>query len=265
MAHIQTCPKTKLRNNEWLTFCITIRDKINSTDGDLTKFKTEYDKLCLGITNFDNSLNRLNKSTYTLLSNESKRQLNASRGGLFKKIKADLSSTHDDFVEAAKRLMIVVDKFTNISHLSFEDIIGRTESIIGYFQSDEYKDAIELLSLNDRVQQLQTINNKAKHILSQKATETGQRNMIRKAPSTRRELNSAYDLLVSQLNFIARRDGDADYLNLFAFWNALIDKARTTISLRSGATKGGKTDSGTSNQPTTPPVNDDDDDRPVIE
>ena len=265
MANIQTCPKTKLRNNEWLTFCITIRDKINTANADITLFKIEYDNLNLGITNFDNSINRLSKSAYTLISNESKRQLNASRDGLFKKIKADLSSTHNDFVEAAKSLMIVVDKFTNISHLSFEDIIGRTESILGYFQSDEYKDAIKLLSLDDRVLQLQTINNKAKDVLSRKATETGRRNMIRKAPSTRRELNIAYDKLVDQLNFLARRDGDTDYLTLFAFWNALIDKVRTTISMRDGATKGGKTDGGASNQPTTPPVNDDDDDRPVIE
>lgn len=266
MAHIQTCPKTRLRANEWLTFCISIKNEIQRADRDISIFKPEFDSFDACIIQFDNSLNRLSKSEYTKKSNESKRRLNASRDGLFKKIAADLSNSHDDFVAAAVSLMIVVDQFKYISHLSFEDIIGKTDSIVAYFQSDDYKDLIKLLKLDDRVTQLQIINNEAKNILSKKATETGRRNMPRKTPITRRELNAAYDKLVDQLNFLARRDGDTDYLTLFAFWNALIDKARVTISLRSGEAKGGKTDSGASNQPTTPPSSGGgEDDRPVIE
>lgn len=265
MANIQTCPKTRLRANEWLTFCVSIKNEIQRADRDISLFKPEFDSFDACIIQFDNSLNRLSKSEYTKKSNAVKRRLNASRDGLFKKILAELSSSHDDFVAAAVSLKIVIDQFTYISHLSFEDIIGKTDSIVGYFQSDDYKDLIKLLGLEDRVTQLQTINNEAKHILSQKATEAGRRNMPRKTPITRRELNSAYDKLVDQLNFLSRRDGDTDYLTLFAFWNALIDKVRVSISLRSGASTGGKTDSGASNQPTSPPSGGGDDDRPVIE
>lgn len=266
MANIQTCPKTRLRGNEWLTFCISAKDEINKADRDISLFKPEYDSFDACIIQFDNSLNRLSKSEFTKKSNEAKRRLNTSRTGLFKKIEAELSSSHSDFVAAAVSLMIVVGQFKYISQLSFEDIIGKTESIIRYFTSDEYKDLIKLLSLEDRVTQLQTLNNEAKYILSKKMTETGRRNTPRKTPVTRRELNIAYDKLVDQLNFLARRDGDTDYLSLFAFWNALIDKTRVSLSLRSGASKGGKTDSGTSNQPSTPPSGGSgDDDRPVIE
>lgn len=265
MANIQTCPKTRLRANEWLTLCISARDEINSANRDISLFKPEFDAFDANIIQFDNSLNRLSKSEYTKKSNDMKRKLNASRDGLFKKIAADLSSSHDDIVAAAVSLMIVVNQFKYISQLSFEDIIGKTESIISYFQSDDYKDLIKLLGLEDRVTQLQTINNEAKNILSKKMTETGSRNMIRKTPITRRELDVAYDKLVDQLNFLSRRDGDTDYLTLFAFWNALIDKARVTISLRSGASKGGKPDGGSSNQPTTPPSSGGGGDRPEIE
>lgn len=265
MANIQTCPKTALRCNEWLTLCIAVRDEITKADRDITLFKPEFDDFNLKINHLDNSLNRLNKSEYTKKSNEAKRRLNTSRGGLFKIIKAGLSSSHKEFVEAAESLTIVVDKFVYISHLSFEDIIGKTISIIEYFRSDEYKDYIKLLDLEDRVTQLQTAKNEAQHILSKKSTEAGRRNIHRKTPITRRELNISYDLLVDQLNFLARRDKDTDYLTLFAFWNALIDKARVTLSLRRGASKGGKTDGGASNQPNTPPSGGDDDDRPVIE
>ncbi|WP_455639895.1 DUF6261 family protein [Parabacteroides sp.] len=264
MANIQTCPKTRLRTNEWLTLCITIKNEIQRADRDISLFKPEFDSFDACIIQFDNSLNRLSKSEYTKKSNELKRRLNASRNGLFKKITGDQSDSHADIAAAAVSLMIVVNQFKYMSQLSFEDIIGKTDSIIAYFKSDTYKDLIKLLGLEERVTQLQTINNEAKNILSKKATETGYRNMPRKTPVTRRELNAAYDKLVDQLNFLSRRDGDTDYLTLFAFWNALIDKARVSISLRSGASTGGKTDSGASNQPTSPPSGGGDD-RPVIE
>ena len=265
MANIQTCPKTRLRDNEWLTLCISVKNEIQRADRDISLFKPEFDSFDACIIQFDNSLNRLSKSEYTRKSNEAKRRLNASRDGLFKKISGDLSNSNNDIAAAAVSLKIVVDQFKYISQLSFEDIIGKTESIVAYFKSDDYKDLIKLLKLEDRVTQLETVNNEAKNILAKKLTETGHRNIPRKTPVTRRELNIAYDKLVDQLNFLSRRDGDTDYLTLFAFWNALIDKVRVTISRRSGAAKGGKTDSGASNQPTTPPSGGGDDDRPVIE
>lgn len=267
MAKIQTCPKTRLRGNEFLTFCISIRDQINTANRDITLFKAQYDVFDVGIDNYDNSLNRLSKSEYTKKSNEAKRRLNKSRTGLFKKISGDTSNSKTEIAQAAVSLMIVADKFKNLQKLSFEDIIGKTESIIAYFQSDTYKDAIKLLGLDERVTQLQVILNEAKSILVKKMIESGSRNMIRRSDITRKELNDAYDKFVDQLNFLARRDGDSDYLTLFAFWNALIDKLRVTISLRSGASKGGKTDSGASNQPQDPPTGGGggEDDRPVID
>lgn len=267
MAKIQTCPKTRLRGNEFLTLCISIRDQINSANRDITLFKPQYDLFDTRINNYDNSLNRLNKSEYTTKTNEVKRRLNKSRTGLFLKISGDISNSNTEIAQAAVSLMIVADKFKSIQKLSFEDIIGKTEGIIIYFQSDTYKDAIKLLGLTERVTQLQAILNEAKGILAKKMIESGSRNMIRRSDITRKELNDAYDKFVDQLNFLARRDGDSDYLTLFAFWNALIDKLRVTISLRSGASKGGKTDSGTSNQPQDPSTEGGGggDDRPEIE
>lgn len=252
MIKIQSCPKTQLRDNEWFTLCTSVKDEINTANADVTKFKSQYDNFNACLVQYDNSLNKLSKSEYTLKSNEGKRKSNASRDGLFNMIRSGLSSSHDDFVAASISLMVVVDQFTNISHLSFEDIIGKTDKIVDYFHSDDYKDQIKLLTLDDRVGQLNTINNDCKQILSKKMTETSRRNIPRKTPITRRELNVAYDELVDELNFLARRDGEADYQTLFSWWNALIDKARTTISLRRGATKGGKTDSGESSRPSTP-------------
>ena len=145
MANIQTCPKTRLRANEWLTLCISVKNEIQRADRDISLFKPEFDSFDACINQFDNSLNRLSKSEYTRKSNEAKRRLNASRDGLFKKISGDLSNSNNDIAAAAVSLKIVVDQFKYISQLSFEDIIGKTESIVAYFKSDDYKDLIKLL------------------------------------------------------------------------------------------------------------------------
>lgn len=265
MPQIQLCPKSLLRNNEWLTFCITIRDEIASANRDITVFKKQFDKFSDCILEYDNSLNRLSKSQYTKLMKMMKYKLNTSRTGLFKKVEAELSNSNDDLVAAATALHIIIDNYRNISNFSPEEIIGRTEGIIALFEADEYKDYVTLLSLTDRLAQLKTINNEAKQILAKKINETGRRNMIRKTTITRRELNYSYNELVDEINFIARRDGYDDYQTLFAFWNALIDKMRKSISARHNSASGGKTDSGSSNPP-VPPVDDGgDDDKPVID
>lgn len=273
MANIQNCPKTALRYNEWLTFCVTIRDEMKNTNFDISPFKAQYDTFDACIIQFENSINRLNKSIYTKKMKDQKRRLNASRDGLFKKIVAELSSSKGDFVAAATNLKIVIDKFRNISALSFENIISLTDSIISYFESDEYKNDIELLSLTNRVNELKISNDDSKKLLAKKMIETGSRNMIRKSSVTLRELMIAYNKLVDELNFISRRDGDAKYISLFAFWNALIDKVRVSISLRKNLSKGGKTDGGISNTP-NPPIDGsgsgnggsgNEDDRPVID
>lgn len=108
MASIQSCPKTKLRVNEWLTLCIAVRDEINSANRDISLFKPQFDAFDANIIQFDNSLNRLSKSEYTKKSNEMKRKLNASREGLFKKISGDLSNTKEEIATAAVSLMIIV-------------------------------------------------------------------------------------------------------------------------------------------------------------
>lgn len=165
---------------------------------------------------------------------------------------------------AAVSLSVIISRFLYLSQVSFENLIGQTDKIIEYFESDEFKGHIKTLSIDDRVATLKIINNECKEIYSKKMDETGRRNMPRKAIVTRRELNIAYDDLVEELNARARIDGDADYLELFAWWNAMIDKYRIMISLRSGAQQGGKPDGGESNIP-YPKEEGSSDDRPVIE
>lgn len=210
MAVIQLCPKARFRGNEFLAFCISIRDYIEEYNVDTSKFPSFYNTFSIGIDQLQNSLNRLSKSVYTKKLKEAKKKLNELRNGLFKKIQGDKGNLNEEIAQASKELMIVTDKFKKLNKLSFNEIIAKTESILAYFQSDKYKDYIKFLSLEQHVIQLQECCTSAKEISSKRIIENSSRNMIRSSEETRNELHLAYNLFVHELNFIARRDGDDD-------------------------------------------------------
>lgn len=269
MAYIQTCPKTQVRNNEWLTACKTIRDKILENNAGQLLFKTQFDGFTFSIVEMENSSLKYSVTEFVLKSNAAKRQSNNTRMSLFNKIKSESKRTNAVKSAAGKTLLGIVKNHQNITGLPFKNLIAETDLILTEFNSDTYKEAVNTLGFEDHVEELNTINNECKEILSKKLVITGKHKSKRKVEDTRRELNISYDLLVDELNFLARKNGDEDYLDLFNFWNALIDELRASINARLGAKRGGKMSDSEINtsDPThgTPDSGGGEDDRPVIE
>lgn len=269
MAYIQTCPKTQVHNNEWLTACKTIRDKILESNAGQLAFKTQFDGFTFSIVEMENSSLKYSVTEYVLKSNAAKRKSNTSRISLFNKIKSESKRTNAVKGEAGKALLGIVRNHQKISGLSIKNLITETDLILTDLKSDTYKEAVKTLGFEDHVEELNTINNECKEILSKKLVITGKHKSKRKVVDTRRELNKSYDLLVDELNFLARKNGDKDFLDLFNFWNALIDELRASITARLGAKRGGKKSDSETNtsDPThgTPDSGGGEDDRPVIE
>ena len=139
-----------------------------------------------------------------------------------------------------------------------------TASLLNDLESEEYKTYIEKMELTTIVMALRALYNECIQLESKLISADGVNKRLRKTVNTRRELNIGYDRLVDQLNALAQVEGDTEYLELFTWWNALIDDYRTKISARSGAGTGGKTQTEGSSQP-DPDKGADNDDRPVIE
>ena len=93
---------------------------------------------------------------------------------------------------------------------------------------------------------LKAANVRFKAAMQKQVEERMRRSSKKKAKVTRASLQKSYEALVTLFNAWAMVLGDADYVDLFAWWNALIDRYRVLISARLGAGVGGKTDSGAS-------------------
>lgn len=267
MAKIQTTPKSKFRTNEWYEFCKSIEQRILSEDLDANAFKNEFTTFQAKLTGYETSIYKLSKSEYTLAIALLKRKLSGMVNGLFGHIKSDRSSGNREKAIASNRLMTLVSRFKGIYGLSFNELVGTSMKITSLADLDTFKADIEKLGLTGRIQDINKTIDECKKVMDKKLDESLGRNRIRKTTITRAELYVAYEKLVERLNVCAAYLGDTAFLELFGWWNELIDQHRIIFGLRFGMQQGGKTDSGESAQhdPESGQQQGGEDDRPVIE
>lgn len=265
MAKIQSFPKTKLKNKEWLEANSAIVAKFESMNAAVSIVKPQYDAYHQIYEVYRDSIILYTKSEYTVKSSVAKRELTNVRKSIMKLIDGNKRRRDTAHKNAALSLLAALSEYVKDKSLGFEELIADTDTMIMKMESDECKENITLLLLDDPLTELKTTNNECKQIKEKKRVEVGRRSRPRKPEVVRPELNKAYEELVAELNASARREGDKDLLSLFTWWNALIDSYRKKLSDRYGTKAGGKQDSGKSNLPFDKEEGGDDDDRPVIE
>lgn len=248
MAKIKSVPKSKFTNSELLNFCLLIINHLNASNFAVLKFKTFIDNFINGYTNFYNSINKISKSVYDIKTRDLKDRLNRSRTGFFNLITGQLSSDVPATQKAAEVMDKLIKGYRNMTKMKYDDLLVMTDKLLKDCESDTYKEYIETLGLTERVTGLRKIYNESMELRNRLLEDDGMNKRLRKSVNTRRELNIDYDRLVDQLNALAQVEGDTDYLELFAWWNSLIDSYRKIISYRTGAGKGGKTDDGETSQ-----------------
>lgn len=276
MATIQSVPKSKMTNSEFINFCLLIINHISESNFSVLKFKSVYNLFLEGYKNFDNSLNKISKTAYWARVRVLKSKINESRSGLYNLVLAESKSQDSEIREAAKTLLDMLKPYNKMTRMRYNDFLRYLDKLINLCESDKYKALITKVGLEKRIEGLRKLHNDALDLEKMLIDDEGLNKRKRKPAITRYELEVNYDKMVKRLNALAEIDGDSEYLELFAWWNALIDRYRVIISQRLGANKVGKPDEGESSQhdPSTGPDQNEggggsggggEDDRPVIE
>lgn len=266
MANINNTPKTKFTNAEWFSFCLLIINYITSSEIPTTKFEKEFNTFKDVHKEYDGSLNKITRKQYWAKARSLKAKILNAKTGLLNMIKGETTSLVPEKVDAAAVLFIIMKEYSKMGRVKYNDVINMLNSLIQQLEKEENKVLIEKLNLADRIAGLKTLYEDALKNEDQLYKDEGLNKRKRKSYITRRELNKAYEILVKRLNALAIIEGDTDYLELFAWWNAMIDRYRVMISTRLGAGKGGSTDDGESSQhDPNSGSSGNEDDRPVIE
>lgn len=275
MATIQSVPKTQMTNSEFFNFCLLIINYLTKSNFSLLKFKSAFNLFVAAHKNFDNSLNKISKAVYWARVKVLRNQINEARSSFYNIILAESKSQEPDVKAAASDLLIMFKPFNKMARMRYNDKIRFLDKLIATCESDKYKKEIETIKQEKRVETLQKLHSEALELEDLLVDDEGINKRKRKSVITRGELEDAYTKLVKRLNSLAEIDGDTEYLELFAWWNALIDRYRVIIAQRTGSNRVGKTDDGKSSQhdPSTGPDQNEgggdsgggEDDRPVIE
>ena len=144
-------------------------------------------------------------------------------------------------------LAILAQKYADKTRISHSEQTSLVENLIQEAESERYRAAVAALpELPGWLNALKAANVRFKAAMQKQVEERMRRSSKKKAKVTRASLQKSYEAMVTLFNAWAMVLGDADYVDLFAWWNALIDRYRVLISARLGAGVGGKTDSGAS-------------------
>lgn len=254
MANIQTFgPITKLRSNELLTFGRAIETKIIEAGAETLKIAPLFSIYQTTLQDVDDSILRIRKSTYTPEMTAADNGRDYTQSGLLGQI--DIFQHHyDPTLKAhAVSLKALRDAFKGKTQISYEEQTGVTDNLIQELESDKHKAAVAALGLTGWVADLKDKNQICKNLSATRITETSTRNTSPKLEESRRLFEKAYKDVVTRLNALAEVNGDAPYLALFAWWNALIDRNRTLLSNRLGAGQGGSTSNGNNDRPVITP------------
>ncbi|WP_129730234.1 DUF6261 family protein [Parabacteroides goldsteinii] len=269
MAEIQYLPKSHLTNGQLTTVAKTVLLKLSEYNIAEVDFKKQKDDLEHSTEDFENSQTKITEEAYTKEKIVIKNSLNYSRTGFFSLLKGDCSSENPERRNAALASMALAREYANISRYIFDDLLTYTIRLINSANESPYKENIATLGYTGRITELQTKVNEGIMLKNKRFDASGMRVRVRKTSVTRQEVIEAYDRLVKRLNAVANYKGDADYVELFSWWNAMINEYRREISNRLGKGKGGSADDPENSQPNPDSGNSGsgsgDDDRPVIE
>lgn len=267
MVKIQTFgTKTRLKNNESLTFGREIEAKIEEKGADKLAIDDIFPDYQIKLQSFDDSIVNISKSFYTSQMNEANKQ----RGRLHVAILTQIRNFTRHYVEekrnAALRLLPLADTFVGAQRRSFDDQTSFINNFLQELTSDKYKDDVTLVELDNWIKELKKVNELCASLTMQRTAEYSQKAGKGGTEVTRPIYEKAYNALVEKLNALAMVNGDEKYAELFAWWNARIDHYRVVISNNLGKGMGGRTSTGT----TYPPVSGGssgggEDDRPVID
>lgn len=255
--------KTRLKNNESLSFGREIEVAIENIGADELGINDLFPDFQENLQNFDDSIVNISKSTYTTQMHTENKLRGNLHVSIITQIRNGLRHFDKEKYNAAERLNTLATTFTGAQKRSFDDQTSFINNFLQELASDKYKTDATLLDLDPWITELKKVNDTCMRLTLQRTREYSEKSGKGSTEITRPVYEKSYNALVEKLNALAMVNGEDKYIKLFAWWNARIDHYRVVISSNLGAGMGGKTSTGTTHPQT--PKEDDDDDRPVIE
>ena len=189
-------------------------------------------KLKLGIEK--SVLDLIQKNSYTKRVSEADQARDKPIRGFFKVVKGLLNHFNPAMAQAAYKVNLINENFSDITRLSDDK---QTQAFDSYMTAIDSASAdIAMLGLMDWVTEMKATQLAFLEVVKSRNTEKDDKPSI-SMKQARLDTETAYDALVDRINAYITIEGDALYAPLVTKINGRIDQYTTAVAMRKGHTK----------------------------
>lgn len=243
MIQIKTFSRSKMRNNELLTFYTEVREVINTAGPGAEKLNIQalFAPFEAAIEAYSAAILNISKSALT----EQIEAADAARDNLFVGICEVVRTGTRHFKAAtqtaAKSLMPIIDAYMGAATRSIDDETSYITNFMNELSQEKNSAALTALGLIEWIENLSSVNTDVQILTAQRTREQVEAGTSTGAGMrTRTEVDATYDTMVQMLNALCMVGGEAKYLSTFEFINARIKHYQDVLAQRQGKSEAKK-------------------------
>lgn len=236
MNQINTFSRSKLRNNELLTFYREVEESIRGNQSaDKLNIEALYTAYTTAVQTYADAIVNVSKSALTEQIEAADQQRDSLFVGICETIRTGTRHFKPATAQAAKNLMPVVDVYAGAATKSIDDETSYLNNFMAELNAEKHTADISALGLAEWIENLETANLNVARLSMQRTNEqlaTG--TSTGAGMRTRTEADNAYDQMTQMLNALCLVNGPEKYQTTFDFINARIKHYQDMLAQRKG-------------------------------
>jgi hypothetical protein len=223
-TYIKKIHLVALQNEEHVSFHTDVEGLITTATPTKLQIQDQNPDYVAKQANEQIALDQVHKSVITAQIDAADAERDEPIRGFFEMVKAQMHNINPTVSDAATRMNVIIDRFSDITRLSSEKQSAATISMLNDLQANTTD--INALGLADWINNIQAKNTAYNAIKESRFEEKAQRTHL-KMKDCRREVDAAYTLIIDMINayitlngsfyiddFVTRINERIDYYNL---------------------------------------------------
>jgi hypothetical protein len=242
---------SSLRNEEWFQFMTEVRDLIEKYTAQTLSIVELYTLYLKLYADADTALEIIRKSPETEKMVEADHLRDQIYHGFNATVRASLNHFNAINREAAKQLVIVLDRFGNLAQKASNEETAGIYNLIQELQST-YAPYVNTLGVSAWVNELATRNEAYETLVKARNDEVAERTKLQ-VKQSRRELDEVYRQIVERLEALSLVEGPDAYAAFIDRLNAFVKRYKNVIAQRRGQRKAKETNPNLPDSPQPEP------------
>lgn len=230
---IKKLPMSKLRNEEHYRYQTEFKTLVDAKTPATLGITTDYPLFVTRYTDEGNALDVLIKSKISDDLELADNTRDNTFLGISENIYAALRHFKQANVDAAKRLVIVLDRYGKVDDKPYEQETAAISSLVADLQAAPYAADITTLALTEWVTKLKTDNDAFIALLKTRDVENASKPQINMRDA-RILVDASYRILVNRINALIVVNGDTAYKAFVQELNQIIDRYQNLLAQRQG-------------------------------